>query len=182
MSPSGKLFSLLVKLNPQYFTFSGRISGGSPLFGSVRGEFTRGAIAASHGIKCTLKFIPFSSPKCGRAQEGELPVPHTGGSCWAKPPWGDVDGLDSGWQQGRGCWDHPFSRSFLLLPVQNLILSGNPCSLVRKLASVSPKLCLTLLPWDPRGGLWGEMGEISFIQKQTPIPTKNWQHWECFCP
>lgn len=44
----------------------------------MRGEFARGAIAASHGTKCTLKFIPLFSPQCGRAQEGKLTVPQAG--------------------------------------------------------------------------------------------------------
>lgn len=58
----------------------------------MRGDFARGAIAASHGTKCTLKSIPFFSPKRGRAQK-ELAVPRTGGQLLAKPPLGDVAGL-----------------------------------------------------------------------------------------
>lgn len=139
MSPSGKLFSLLMKLNPQYFTFSVRFSG------SVRGEFAPGAVAASHGTKCTLKFIPFSSPECGRAQEGKLPVPQTGGSCWQNLPrvvW-------VGWTGAGSRAGAAGTSSFLLLHVHNLILSASPCSLMRKLlASVSSKVCLTLLPWE----------------------------------
>lgn len=160
------------KLNPQYFTFSVR------LFGSVRGEFAQGAIAASHGTKCTLKSIPFFSPKRGRAQKGELAVPQMGGSCWQNLPWAMWLGCDSGWQQavqGRCCCYQPFSKSFLLLPLQNLISSRSPCFLTGKfLASVSCKAALWgmfdtpglgLLCHRAPGGLRGEVGKISFIQK-----------------
>lgn len=152
----------------------------------MRGEFARGAIAASHGTKCTLKLIPFFSPKCGRAQKGEVTVPRTGGSCWQSLPW--VMWL--GWQlaaQGRCCCTN-LSADLPLLPVQNLILSFPhkkiPGQCQFKAASALWAVFDTpgLGPFVPLGPgrALGRSGE-HFLSLETNSP-ENWQHWECFCP
>lgn len=137
------------------------------LFGSVRGEFAPGAIAASRGTKCTLKFIPFFSPECGRAQEGKL--------CAAQPPSGDVDGLDSG-RAGQ----------VLLVPTFQQILPSAACaepdfvwkSFCKKIpgqcqfkAGSALWVCLTLLAWGlcatgPREGFGEKRGKFPFCRNK----------------
>lgn len=104
-------------------------------------------------------------------------MPQTGGSCWQSLPWV----MWMGWTQAgsrqcrAGAAAPTFQQIFLLLPVQNLILSASPCSLVRKfLASVSSKLplhcglCLTLLAWG-FGEKWGKFpfsrNKLQYLQR-----------------